>query len=455
MITIATSLLVTSFAILLIVFFRKKINLISNYTVYVFFTVLYSVFPTLTFLKIEPQIWFRHYTLNESELLVSTQILIMSLCNIIFAYVFYSSYRKSNISAVRPQAAKKDIYQNLIFISYTIACLALILIGLKYSYTSNRGIIVHSIISNAKTILASVYVFFIVRYGLSYRILLMFFGYVFLLLVEQSRIYFVMVLVTSLLYLQNTKEVKKETLISTNGLLQVISSVKTGKLSNRQMIALLLVSFVLLSYVALARSGVKIEDFIIFLNPFYIEGDYGSYMILQTYDLVYKGVIDFYTLFLDYLVDPIIYLLPRFIFMLSGINKDGVGIFETFVASYDRYLAEKYAPVGGFHYIAQASSALPFLGPLLVTYIFARVTVRVENSMRKATVSNFSELTYYLYSSGFAFVFIKTLFHQTVKYYATLAIPAYFLFFLLKRYDKEKAKRSHQKNLHFQRSLSN
>lgn len=415
MVTLSVILLTISFAFLLIIFFKKKILLASNYMVYVFFSGLYSIFPILTFYGIEPKIWFVHYSLNESELLVAIQIFIISLCNAIFAFVFYFNYKnfynKQDMSLVHDNF----IGQNLLFAGYLIICLVLLYFGYTYSYTSGRGEMVHSTISNAKVILASIYIFYMVRYGVGYQLFIMFFGFLGLLFVEQSRWYFASILVGTFFYLQNK-----------------------GKLTNKKMVLIGGVFLVILSYIGLTRSNVEITDFIILLNPFYIEGDYGSYMILQTYDLIFRGLISFYTLFSDYFVDPFLYLIPRFLFINFDTNKDSIGIFQYFVSSHQQYLDEVYAPVGGFHYIAQASSAFPFFGPLIITYFFARITIGIESAIYK---SKFHELTYYLYSAGFAFVFIKTMFQQTIKYYLTLAIPAYFLFFIfegLKRHSNAK-----------------
>lgn len=415
MVTISVALLIISFALLLIIFFQKKIMLASNYMIYVFFSGLYSIFPILTFYRIEPKIWFVHYSLNASELLVATQIFLISLCNAVFAGVFYINCKNSYKKQDAPSGHVNLVGQNQLFAGYLILCLVLLYFGYKYKYTSVKGEMIHSTISNAKVILASIYIFCMVKYGVGYRVFIMFLGFLGLLFVEQSRWYFVSILVGTVFYLQNK-----------------------GKLTNKQIILIGGVFLVVLSYVGLTRSNVKITDFIVLLNPFYIEGDYGSYMILQTYDLIFGGSISFYTLFSDYIIDPFLYLIPRILFTIFDANKDTIGIFQYFVSVHQQYLREKYAPVGGFHYIAQASSALPFLGPLIVTYFFARVTIRVESAIYK---SKFHELTYYLYSAGFAFVFIKTMFHQTIKYYLTLAIPAYVLFFIfeeLKRHRNAK-----------------
>jgi hypothetical protein len=339
----------------------------------------------------------------------------MSFCNIIFAGVYLFKFKKKSLDCLKFDRNSGSSSQNLLFGLYMFFCVLLIYFGSKYNYTSVAGKseVIHSFISNAKTILASIYIFVLVKYGFNKRTFIMFCGFVGLLLVEQSRWYFISVLVATCLFLQNTK-----------------------KITNKQIIFVFFVFLILLSYVGLYRSNVEMKHLGLLVNPFYIEGDYGSYMILQTYDLIHKGSVLFYTFFLDYVIDPIVYLIPRFAFLMLGTEKDSFGIFQHFVSVHQSFLLEQYAPVGGFHYIAQASSALPFFGPLIITYLFARLTVYVENNAYK---SKFHEISYYLYSSGFMFVFIKTIFSQTVKYYLTLAIPAYILFFVAKRITNAKS----------------
>lgn len=406
MITAAVTLFAVSLVFMLCVQARKRIPLASNFSVFVFFSLLYSVFPILTYYGIEPKVWFAHCSLNESELLVSTQVIIMSVCNLVFASVYWARHKQTDASAVFEPIANRRHIRDVFFLGYTVACLALAILGYKYNYTSGRGELIHSFISNAKVLLASSYIVFMVVYGFGYRLTLMFLGFLLLTLVEQSRWYFISVLVASVLYAQHCRV-----------------------LNGRRVILVGIVFAAILSYIGLYRCGVSLRHFSLLLNPFFIEGDYGSYVDLQTYHLIYSGQAAFYTLFSDYLLDPILYLIPRIFFMGLGVDKESVGMLAAFISVHQPYLHELYAPVGGFHYIAQASSAVPFLGPVIVTFAFALLTVAVENRRRRSIVT---ELTYYLYSAGFMFVFIKTRFDLTVKYYLTFAIPAYLLLALLR-----------------------
>ena len=401
MISASVTLLAVSLVFMLCVQARKHMPLASNYSIFIFFSLLYSVFPILTYYGIEPKVWFFHGSLNESELLVSTQIIIMSACNVVFASVFWAKHQRTDVQPVFLPSVDKKHVRDVVFLGYTVACLVLAVLGHKYNYTSGRGELIHSFISNAKVLLASSYIVFMVVYGFGYRLTLMFLGFLLLTLVEQSRWYFISILVATILYAQHSRA-----------------------LNGKKVAVVGIIFAAILAYIGLYRCGVSLQHFSLLLNPFFMEGDFGSYVVLQTYDLVYSGAATFYTLFSDYLVDPILYLIPRIFFMGLGIDKDSVGMLATFVSVHQPYLHELYAPLGGFHYIAQASSAVPFLGPVIVTYAFALLTVAVENRRRRSIVA---ELTYYLYSAGFMFVFIKTKFDLTVKYYLTLAIPAYLL----------------------------
>lgn len=406
MITLSIVFLVFSFIYLFIVFSKMNINIASNYSVYILFSALYSVFPILTYFNIEPQ-WFAHLSLNDDELLLSTQIFIMAFCNCIYAFVFHQKYKvtpNQSASTIRPKFFK---YQNFIFVIYMLFSCLVIYQGYKYNYTSGRSVEISAALSGQKVRLAGIYVFFLVTYGFNFRTKIMFLSYVILLLVEQSRWYFFSVLIVTLFYIQNN-----------------------GKISGKQVVVVSTVFFVILSYIGLYRVGFEVSNISMLWLPFFIEGDFGSYMILQTYDIIFNSNISFVTLFSDYIVDPIIYFIPFSFFELFNITNDSYRIFQNFISEHQPYLQEKYAPAGGFNYIAQASSAIPFFGPLLVTYVLARVTVVIEINKYK---SKFRELTYYLYSSGFFFVFIKTMFDMTIRYYLTLAIPAYILYFILMR----------------------
>jgi len=422
-----------SFVFLAFVFLAKRIPLASNFTIYSFFALLYSLFPALVFADAVPYYWTTWTTLSDSELVVATHLGITAACNMAFGSVFLFGLRRYATPSAplfdRPHCSSGCV---LVFVVYIVFCVAMTYLGSVFTYGTGavKNELVHSLMSNGKVLLSALYILFIVRFGFSWLTVVMLGGYVVLMLVEHSRWYFITVLVTTLVYLQNR-----------------------GKVSNFKVILSVLGAAALLSYVALIRvedqMGANLDisiqswdDVLVLLEallaPFYGEGVFGSYMALQTYDLFWSGQPAFYTFFLDYIVDPLVYLIPRILYVAVDVYKDDVGIFSYFISSNQPYLDEQYAPLGGFQYLAQAMSAVPFVGPVLITLAFAGAAVWFENRRRRSPLL---ELHYYLFTAGFGFVFLKTMFHVTVKYYLTLMIPVLILNALLNQLGRHSAYR--------------
>lgn len=393
--------LIVSFIYMVHIMKKKHISIISNYGVFLIFSIMYSVFPLLTYFEIEPELWFRHYSLNEDGLVVGTQIVIMSICNVIFSYVYETRLKKEKMGKFFQY--KKG--ENLVFIIFLFMSMIAIYLGGKSDYVSVRTEGEHSLISNFKTLLAGVYIAYLVFWGRTKKTIIMFLLFVMLMLIEKSRWYFFSIFIGTIVYIVNEQIVKTRNVFIGAALLVLLMSV-----------------------VGLYRANVEIEDYSLLLNPFYIEGDYGSYMILQTYQLLYTDSLMYCTFFVDYFIDPIIYFIPRMFFLAFGLEKDSSTLFSVFINDHQIFLSEGYAPVGGFHYLAQASSALPFIGPMLVTYFFSRICVFFEN---KKNINIKGKFAYYIFTSGFAFVFIKTQFQQTIKYGMTLFLPAMFIYLLI------------------------
>ncbi len=407
----ASLLLSVSFIYMAYVMYKKNIPIISNFGVYVVFAAMYSFFPTLIYWGIEPELWFKHYELNENELIVGTYISIVSLCNFVFAYI-YSKYKK--VFFDRNQIYTFKYGDTIVFFVYVLLWAITIYAGMKMGYVSDKTETEHSLVSNLKTLLAGVYIAYLSIFGMRKKLIIMFMLFVFLMLVEQSRWYFFSVFIATVIYLVREKIVKNTTVL---------------------LISVIMV--LLMSLVGLSRSEVEITDYSLLLNPFYIEGDYGSYMVLQTYYLYYADELKYCTLLLDYITDPLIYMIPRFFFIMLGIDKDDSTLLSMFIDDHQQFLFETYAPVGGFHYLAQASSAIPFVGPILVTALFAKLTVWLE-SISDVNIRN--KLFFYVYTSGFFFVFIKTKFEQTVKYALTLLLPALIIYVFVVNINKYRKK---------------
>lgn len=385
---------------------------VSPFTTYFFLSALYSIIPYLLWARVAPDVWNIFLSLTSSTTLIGVHTFLVASCNVVFALTYAFNFRKSESYIVNKCSNFKAVLnKNVLFAIYIGFCGFMVIMGFRFPYAHNSEM-VHSMMSNAKTILAAIYVYYLVRYGFTKKTLLMFIGFAMLLVVEQSRWYFVSVMLATGVYLQNKNKFS-------NGFAILLSVCMAG----------------LLAYVGVKRNGGTTFGLFPLLVPFYAEGSFGSYMDLQTYDIILHKNIFFLTGFFDYILDPILYIIPRVFYIFAGADKEVIGLYGEFIRVHQSMLAEPFAPFGGHYYVAQASSALPILGPLIITFLFAHLTIWFE---RRKGLSFFWELSYYLYVSGFMFVFIKTRFNQSVKYYLTIAIPAYLLYLILIRRGSKK-----------------
>ena len=84
------------------------------------------------------------------------------------------------------------------------------------------------------------------------------------------------------------------------------------KVSNAALLPVAALAAGFFIFIAMYRIGFQISSLqgaLDSLFPLFIEGTYGSYMNLQVYDLVTTGH-SAYTFFLNYLVDPVVFLVP-------------------------------------------------------------------------------------------------------------------------------------------------
>lgn len=376
---------------------KRRFSLFSNYSLFFFLSTLYVVSPAVnhlfpTFLSE----WAPVYGAG----VIERYIVLSALCNFVFLWVYCRNARRPGHKKVFLEAPGYAISRSA-FISVLLLGSSVIFLGAKYPYGQSRPEMIHSLISNLSVLTsgASILCLFILR---DWKIAAVFGVVTLCMLVECSRWAFISALIALLFYLDDQE-----------------------RLPLRVKIASILVASLLLSSVALYRLGGGQPDLL--AAPFFVEGVMGSYPAVQSVVLISKGFSSF-SYFSDYIVDPIVYLVPRFIFRLLDLQKDAIGLFPSLIAHAQGLLPLPFAPRGGFHYIAQANLAVPYAGPLIVTALLAWITAYIEN---RRTISVYMFIFYYLFSAGFFFVFIKTIFALTVKYFITLSIPTAFFVFLM------------------------
>lgn len=373
---------------------------------------MYVVFPVLTSYGIYPSAYYVQYSLSGDHGLVWALVLTSASCNLAFGLGYMCFSRKGPHQAHSPPRLPVDpapLLSRSISVGFLTLFLGLIIIGWFFPYARARPEAIHSIMSTGKVVLCSLYIVRLTMIGFDRSTKAMFALQALLMVIEGSRWYFLSAVVATVLHMEATTP---------------------GGIPRKKVFMFGAALGISLSVIGLLRVGSRVSlDRI--ASPFFIEGNYGSYMVLQSFDLLRSHSIHWITCFSDYVVDPLIYLVPRPIYWLMGINKDEIGIYQFWVSAHRHLLTENYAPVGGFNYMAQATNALPFVGPPIMAFALATVTLLVE---ARRFISSLHWLHYYIFSAGFMFVFIKTLFHQTCKYYVTLVIPALILYWIISRH---------------------
>jgi hypothetical protein len=116
-------------------------------------------------------------------------------------------------------------------------------------------------------------------------------------------------------------------------------------------------------------------------------------------------------------------MIPRALLAFLSFDKDSLSVFVNWmVYANNSMLQDSFPPYGGFFYIAEASVAMPFVGPAIIAFAYGCLSGIIES--RKGD-NIFSRLNFIIFSIGFNMVFIKHRFAAAANYYFTTMISAY------------------------------
>jgi hypothetical protein len=195
-------------------------------------------------------------------------------------------------------------------------------------------------------------------------------------------------------------------------------------INTKKVIAFSLFGFMFFTFIAISRNNLNIfniGNLIDLIYPLFVEGTYGSYMNLQVYD-IFHSLHAYPTYFLNYIIDPIVFFIPRIFFLTFGLEKNSFTIFNTWIASHSGALIEEFSPYGGFFYVAEASAAMPYVGPPIVAFIFAWFTSQIWNKRFKLLRGR---MNWIVFMMSFSMVFIKHTFAASMAMYLTCMLGAY------------------------------
>jgi hypothetical protein len=232
-----------------------------------------------------------------------------------------------------------------------------------------------------KFFFVAIYLYYLYRFGLNKGAWILLGEHVIVMVVDGSRATFLPILLLTLFILldrvSNQKMMRRIYLIAIAG---IILSIGTRAL--------------------ILHSGNFLVDMII---PVTVEGSLGDYSALQTIQGVETLPHPKYTYGASYVIDPLVWLIPKFI------GREGLSSFGRWTDDLANVLDEKFAPMGGFYYLSEAIAAYSYAGPAIVTLLFAIFLVWIERNKNRYPI------LYLSWMPTLGILFIKTPFGNCFK----------------------------------------
>lgn len=368
---------------------RKNITILGPFGFFVIYQIIYNFTPWLT-----ASFGIFLFPLSRQEDLLSIQLLLASLSNIAFGTVYLLSWTPTS-TPMTPMNKYRGNPQILFWSVYVPTLFMVQNYGWNnFSQVIQAGgspSIMNSLASFMKLFLIASFIHCLIlhRFSKSNNFILL--ALVILLFVDGARTNFMMIIALCFFYIYDGGKRKLNWRYALGGL------------------------SVLLAFV-LSRSLRLEKDFTQnIIETFIAEGVTGSYMNLQTiYILKYHSSIPL-TFGQNYLIDPFVSLTP-----FASIFR---GSLENWIDAITPYLTETYAPAGGFYYMAEALASFGWIGPPVITGLYAAVIVRLNNRIKA------HQSIYLLFLASFGCLFSKTQFLNCFKLFVLISIS----FFLIQK----------------------
>jgi hypothetical protein len=153
------------------------------------------------------------------------------------------------------------------------------------------------------------------------------------------------------------------------------------------------------------------------VTPVLIEGSMGSYVCLQSIQGVKALPHPPYTLGSTYIIDPIVWLLPQ------SMGREDLLSFKEWSDKVSPTLNERFAPMGGFYYLSEAVAAYSYVGPAIVTTIFAFSMIWIDRH------KNTHRILYLAWMPTVGLLFVKVVFGNGVKIFVITILSMHVLHF--------------------------
>jgi hypothetical protein len=369
-----------SILFLVYVGYRRRIRPLSLYGIFVMFHVLYNAVPLVLLNNYDG------FSLYSDPDVVFTQLWMSSLSSLCFGVVYLRYFKDTPIA--RPPSLPGAMRRRYFLLSVPVFVLACLLAsiygwrelthGVDTDLASAAGFM-FTLTAYVKYWCVGIYLYYIYRFGLdkwAWAILGM---HVVLMLIDNARLTFLPIVLFTLIIMSSNSKAKR--------LVYILAAV----------------GIALSIFVRAALSPNPGDRVAQAMAPIIVEGGLGDYATLQSIYIMKHAAPASFQYGATYILDPLVWLVPQ------GNLRDSVSSLHGYVEANSGSLAENYAPWGGYYYLAEAVLNFGYLGPVVVTTLFALCLVYVDrnkNRLRMLYVSSAPTL---------GILFVKSVFGNVVK----------------------------------------
>ncbi|MEZ2348034.1 hypothetical protein [Terriglobus sp. RCC_193] len=367
---------------------RKKIRVLSPYGIFIVFQVLYNLMPwvvassgvTSTLLSL----------LSETRF-IDIQLVLSAIANMCFGLVYLFFYRPVPFSEP-PRTISPNARKNYLLCAFPLF-LVLCLLCHQYGWhqLTHAGIETGEAIESLggmftvtayfKFFFVSVYLYYLYRFGLDKGAWILLSEHVLVLIIDGARATFVPVFLVTLFILidkiSNPRKLKAIYILALGGFL-----------------------LSMLTRALVFENSSLLQGVVV---PVTVEGTMGDYSSLQSIQGMEQLPNPHYTLGANYLLDPIFWLVPR------AIGREGLLFFDRWTAGLAPILSDRFAPMGGFYYVSEAVAAFSYVGPPIVTLLFAFSLIWVDQH------KNMYRILYFAWMPTIGLMFVKVPFANGFK----------------------------------------
>jgi hypothetical protein len=326
---------------------------------------------------------------------IDTQLILSAISNVCFGCIFLAFYRNIPLETSRPHSRPSQ-HRNFIFLALPLFFLTCMLCA-KYGWnqfatgaeTGTPGGM-FTVTAYVKHIFIAVFLYYLYRFGIDRWGWVLFVENGLVMFIDGARTTFLPVaIVTCLIYAAQLSRAQRKK-VYVLALLGAFASIGARS-------------------IILSKQSTFLENLI---APVAVEGSMGAYSSLQTIYAVQHRANSGYTYGASYVVDPLVELLPK------GDLRDKGQFLKSWEQKIDMGIPDEFAPMGGFYYQAEAVAAFWYLGPPLITTLFAASLVWMEK------IKNRHLLLYLVWAGTIAVLFIKTNFANDFKIFLTQLLAA-------------------------------